>query len=61
MVWIVKHLTDDNFKWQNRTRGTWVNCICSAMLELGVNRFRLLKLSKYFQSQYMVVRNLLWF
>lgn len=54
-----KHLTDDYLKWQNRSRETKATCILLAVLESGANRFRVLKLSKYFQLQYMVIRNLL--
>lgn len=59
VVQVGKHLTDGYFKWQNITRETKIAYILLAVLESGANRFRVLKLSKYFQLQYMVIRNLL--
>lgn len=57
VVQVGKHSTDDYFKWWNRTSETKVTCILLVVLESGANRFRVLKLSKCFQLQYMVIRN----
>lgn len=56
-----KHLTDDYFNWQNKTRDTKVTWVLLVVLESGANRFRVLKLGTYFQLQYMVIRNFLSF